>query len=104
LFCDSIYKDELIGVNDTFSLNLEKNITIYIGNETGKNLRTDRIIGKIYKLAENNKTLYRTDIYFTKYTWQWTFLNLFLDKRGNYLVELYTEDDLFMNSKLITIK
>lgn len=103
LFCDSVYKDELIGVKDSFNLNLNKNINIYIGNEVGKNLRTDRMIGRLYSLIDNNKILYRTDIYYTKYTWQWSNLNLFIDKKGTYLIELYSEDDIFINSRKITI-
>ncbi len=102
-FCDSMSNKQLIGTKDSFKLNLEKDITIYLSHESGKLLRTDRVIGRIYQLINNQKVYYKTDIYFTEYNWQWTYLYLFIDRKGKFLVELYTEDDLFINSRIITI-
>lgn len=73
-FCDSIHNEQLIGTKDIFIAQpKETKITMYISQPDRLELKTDRILAKIYKLENNEKKFLYTDIFFTNYKWRWTF-------------------------------
>ena len=67
-------------------------------------LKTDRMLAKIYKIEKNEKKFLFTDVFFTQYNWKWTFLDLYLQKKGKYLIELYNEEDVFINSRNLELE
>lgn len=104
-FCDSVSNSKLVGVKDVFKIQpVETKVTIYITHEQNKPLRTDRILAKVYNITNNEKKYVYTDVFFSEYNWQWTFLPLYLTDKGNYLVELYNEEDIFINSRKVEIQ
>ena len=82
----------------------ETKITIYISQYDKLWLKTDRMLAKIYKIEKNEKKFLFTDVFFTQYNWKWTFLDLYLQKKGKYLIELYNEEDVFINSRNLELE
>ena len=104
-FCDSIQNEKLFGVKDVFKAQPnETKITIYISQYDKLWLKTDRMLAKIYKIEKNEKKFLFTDVFFTQYNWKWTFLDLYLQKKGKYLIELYNEEDVFINSRNLELE
>lgn len=104
-FSDSTKNDSLFSIKDIFKAQpQETKITMYISQYEKLWLKTDRILAKIYALENNEKKLLYTDVYFTKYNWKWTNLSLYLTKKGKYLIELYNEEDVFINARKLELQ
>ena len=60
-------------------------------------------LGYITPVSYTHLDVYKRQ-FFTQYNWKWTFLDLYLQKKGKYLIELYNEEDVFINSRNLELE
>ncbi|MBK9328673.1 MAG: hypothetical protein IPM95_04995 [Sphingobacteriales bacterium] len=104
-FCDSVVKGNIIGRKNSFTYNPNgTKVVVYIGQGNQLALKSDHILAKIYKIEGAKRTWIKSNPYYTEFSWYWTYLPIYLNERGNYLVELYNEQDVYINSAALEIK
>ncbi len=102
-FCDSISEDMPIGKREVFNYDSNRNkITLYIENANKKPLKTNNVFIKVYD--KENRKLILSDSYSLNGNWFWTYINIFLEEKGKYTLELYNADDVFINAADLEIK
>lgn len=99
-FCDSVWSEILIRKNDQF--NTGKDFVAYVAHDDEKQLRTSKIIVKIYSLNEA-KTLKTTKEYDINYHQRWTTIPFNFSEKGKYIIELYSDKNIFIQNKIVDI-
>ena len=104
-FCDSIGVGDgkLIGRSDVFEYQPKREkIFLYIEQGNKKSFKTQHLYIKIY--TRDTHKLVKSTSYSVSHEWFWTFIPIYLIEKGKYTVELYNEDDLYINSGDFEIK
>ncbi len=105
VLCDSVVKGTIFGASNTFFYNPDGNKTIlYIEQADKRALKTDHLFSKIYKLEGDKKTWVKSNSYYTDISWFWTYIPVYLNGKGLYSIELYNEQDVYINSVTLEIK
>lgn len=103
-FYEKAVGDSMIGRNDVFPYKPEgTNVVLYIEQPEKQPFKTNHFLASIYT-NDNNHRFITSKMYYVNEQWHWTFVNVDFDKKGKYLLELYNEDDVFINSSPIEIK
>ncbi len=102
-FGDTMVGEKLIGKSEVFTYKPGGNkITLYISQQNHSPLKSQHLIVKIIS-KETNK-LIKTNSYNIFTDWYWTYLPVYIDNKGKYTVEMYNEDDVFINKADLEIK
>ncbi|MFN8237547.1 MAG: hypothetical protein U0T77_05205 [Chitinophagales bacterium] len=105
VFCDSVVKGTIIGKSNSFAYKPEGNkVVIYIEQPDHRMLKSDHLFAKIYKMEGDKKKWVKSNSYYTDFNWFWTFIPIYLNEKGLYSVELYNEQDVYINSATLEIK
>ena len=96
--------DTMVGRNDVFSYKQDgTRVILYIGQKDKRPLKTTHLISRIYTNDTCHEFI-RSNSYYVDENWSWTFVPVYFYKKGKYTVELYNDDDIFINSTPIEIK
>jgi hypothetical protein len=96
--------DTMVGRNDVFSYKQDgTRVILYIGQKDKRPLKTPHLISRIYTNDTCHEFI-RSNSYYVDENWSWTFVPVYFYKKGKYTVELYNDDDIFINSTPIEIK
>lgn len=102
-FCEAVINGKLIGEEKAFKQKAEGNtITLYLEQNGQKALKTDHLYLKIYAPDECNRLVASFESSIER-SWYWTFVKIYLKNKGKYLVEVYTQDDVYINSGVVEI-
>ena len=102
-FCDSLVNSKLIGKSDVFSYQPQREkIVLYVEQLNKISLKTDHLFVKVFN--RENHQLVQSSSYSIHNEWYWTFISIYIKDRGKYTVELYNEDDVFINQADLEIK
>jgi hypothetical protein len=101
-FCESVSSTgDPSGVATEFKADRtgSREVTIYISN--GKAFKTTKMFVDVY----NSKTSEKIDDYSidTQVDWDWVKFKQTFDKPGEYYIDLYNADDVFINTATVTI-
>lgn len=99
--CDSVANETIYGQDVNFKSKAGyRKLNLLITQQNEKALKTQVILFKLYKLDDSGfyRKLVSTNSYFTNYKWFWTFLPFEIYQNGTYEIELYNEDDIFINT------
>jgi hypothetical protein len=105
--CDSVSDGKLFGQERNFkSKEGFRKLTLFIKQGNEKALKSNVILFKLYQLDDSGfyRKWVKTNSYFTDYKWYWTFLPFEVYQNGTYEVELYNEDDTFINSTRFSVR
>jgi hypothetical protein len=103
-FYEKVSGDTLFGKRDIFNFRPDGNkIILYIGQDENRPLRTNHLTAKIYS-ADKCHQLINTITFYINDKWYWTYVSIYFDKKGKYNIELYNDDDVFINSAIVEIK
>lgn len=93
----------LSGRNTQFAFHPGENrIYLYVEQLNKRPLKTDHLVAKIY--ASDTHQLINTYSYSINRSWYWTYVPVVLEKPGNYDVELYNEDDIYINHAALRLQ
>lgn len=96
--------DSLIAENIIFNYQpSETKVILKIEQENKKPLNSNNLFVKIYTDDENHKFI-SSNAYNINENWWWTFIPIYIKNKGKYLVEVYTNNDIFIQSKKIEVK
>ncbi len=103
LFCTSVSdKGEPEGVSDEFTMarGLSSiDVTTYVSND--KPFKTTKFYVDIY---DSNSDLVDTYEYDIEEDWDWSKFTITLKKRGDFTIDVYNAEDVFVNSATLKIK
>ena len=103
-FYEKAIGDSMIGKNDVFNYQPNNtNITLYILQQNKKPLQSQHLFVSVYsddKLHEHISSY----PYYIDASWHWTFLPVKMERKGKFIVEIYNDDDVFINSAKIEIR
>ncbi len=99
-FCDSVWSEILIRKNDRF-LN-GNNFMAYLSHDDEKQLKCHKINAKIF-LLNGDKSLKDTKEFPLNYSQRWTILPFNISEKGKYIIELYNDNNIFIQSKTVDI-
>lgn len=104
LFYEKTIGDSLIGMNTVFEVKTDEDkVVLYIGQKNKQPFKTRHFYSRIYT-ADACRKLIDESVYYVDETWSWTYVSLFIQQTGKFIVELYNDDDVFINSAPIEIK
>lgn len=103
LFCTSVSENgDPDGVAEEFSMPrgaTSIDVTTYVSND--KPFKTTKFYVDIY---DSNSDLVDTYEYNIEEDWDWSKFSITLKKRGDYTIDVYNAEDVFVNSATLTIK
>ncbi len=103
-FYEKSVGDSLVGENDIFNYQpSETKILLKIAQENQKPLNTNNLFVSIYTDDKNHEFI-SSDSYYVNENWWWTFIPIYLKNKGKYIVEVYTNNDIFIQHKKVEIK
>lgn len=103
-FYEKTVGDSMIGKNTVFNLNpADKNIILRIEQQNKQPFKSSHFYCKIYSADECHE-LIGTDTYYIDENWHWTYISVNLNQKGKFNVELYNDDDVFINSAQLEIR
>lgn len=96
--------DSLIAENTVFNYQAaETKIILKIEQINKKPLNTNNLFVKIYT-EDKNHELISSDAYYVNSNWWWTYVPIYFKNKGKFMVEVYTNNDVFIQRKNVEIK
>ncbi len=103
-FYEKVSGDTLYGKKEIFPYQPDGNkIILYIGQNEERPFKSNHLVAKTYT-ADKCHELLGTNTFYIKDNWYWTFLTIYINQKGKYDIELFNEDDVFINSAKVEIK
>lgn len=103
-FYEKNIEDSLIGENNIFNYQSpETKIILKIEQENNKPLNTSNLFAKIYS-DDKNQEFISANSYYVNANWWWTYVPIYFKSKGKFIVELYTNNDIFIQRKKVEIK
>jgi hypothetical protein len=93
----------MIGKKEVFAAKPGGNkIILHIEMQSKKYLKTEHLIVKIF--SKDTHELVSSTAYSLNNEWYWTFVPVYINKAGKYDVEVYNEDDIYINHADVEVK
>lgn len=103
-FFEKTSGDTMIGKNNIFPYDSSgKKVILYIGQTNKNPFKTNHLRVNIYN-DDKCRELINTFTYFVDENWYWTYLSVVLKDKGKYLLEIYNDDDVYINSGKLEIR
>lgn len=103
-FFDKVVRDSLYDQKNVFAYDSSgTKIIVYVGQQNKKPLRTDHLFVSVYT-ADKCHELISSHSYYTNDKWHWTHLPVYMRQKGKFIVEIYNDDDVFINSAVFEVK
>lgn len=103
-FFEKTIGDTMIGRNTVFAYNPNgTKVILYINQKETIPFKTRHLVSKVYT-SDKCHELISTNTYYVNENWHWTFISVYFSNKGKYIVELYNDDDVFINSGSLEIK
>ncbi len=103
-FYEKAIGDSMVGKSDSYLYNAAGNkIILYIEQENKSPLKSGHLFISIYT-ADKCHEFINSFTYYINEKWYWTFVPINFNKKGKFIVELYNDDDVFINSSILEIK
>ena len=103
-FYESVVNDSMVGKNTVFNYKTSNNnVILRIEQQNKQPFKTRHFYCKIYS-ADNCHELIGTDTYYIDENWHWTYVSVNINQKGKFIVELYNDDDVFINSAQLEIR
>lgn len=96
--------DSLIGENKIFNYQANgTTLALKIAQQNQKELNTTNLFVAIYTDDKNHELINKNSYYISR-EWWWTYVPIYIKNKGKYSVEVYTNNDIFINSGKVEIK
>lgn len=103
-FYEKAVGDSMIGKSNLFKYEApQTKVMVYIDQSKTKTFKTNHFFVSVYT-ADKCREFINSYTYYVKEDWHWTFVPLYFNKPGKYSVEIYNDDDVFINSAAVEIK
>lgn len=103
-FYEKTSGDTMYGKTDTFNYQLTGNkMILYIAQENKLPFKTSHLLVSVYSADICHEHI-STYTYSVDEKWYWTHIPLYIYRKGKFSVEVYNEDDVFINSAKVEIK
>jgi hypothetical protein len=97
-------KDTMVGKNTVFAYQPNNTkVILFIEQKNNKTLHSNHLFVSIFKDDECHQKI-NSDSYYINDNWHWTFIPIYFKNAGKYIVELYNDDDVFINAAKLEIK
>ena len=103
-FYEKTIGDTMFGKNNVFTYQpTGSKVILYIEQPEGQSLKTNHLLISVFSDDKCHEHLFSYTYYLEK-SWFWTHVPIYFYQKGKYIVELYNDDDVFINSASLEIK
>jgi len=103
-FYEKKVNDSLFGENKIFTLKEDGiDVVLSIVQKNKKPIKSNNLLVTIYT-DDKNKVKINSIPYYVDYNWNWTTIRVPFKQKGKFIVEVYNDSDVFINSSKIEIQ